>query len=132
MSKNPYNQYTNTQNSASDPRQSEARALLEVSRRLTEAKENNDFQAFDEALTLNSRLWSIFQADLISEENTMPDDIKSSILSLSLFIDKKTFELAKNDGKNVPTGTDSIVNINRNIAAGLLDSIQNSKKNQEK
>lgn len=125
--KNPYNQYSNTQNAATDPRQTEARALLEAARRISVAKDAEDSKALDEALKLNSRLWTIFQADIAREENPLPDDIKSSIINLSLFIDKKTFEfLAYNDG--IPTGLDTLININRNIAAGLLESIQNAKK----
>jgi flagellar biosynthesis activator protein FlaF len=70
------------------------------------------------ALRRNWRLWTIFQADLLDPESTVPPAIRSNLLGLANFIDRHTAQLLAN------AETDQIevlVNINRQISEGLLD-----------
>lgn len=113
MAKNPYSNIPQ----AGSPTNTEAWALIESARRLTESlRHENVAGAMRDALRLNWRLWTIFQADLSANED-FPVGIRSNILSLCQFIDKYTVQ-ALIDPQ--PRQIETLVNINRNIAAGLL------------
>ena len=81
------------------------------------------------ALRLNWRLWTIFQADVASDENPLPPGIKANILSLSVFIDKHTVgALTEPEERRL----DVLININRNVAAGLLTNPESDDVVEEK
>ena len=126
QNKGPHNPYLQTQNTSTDPRQTEARALLETARRISEALNNDDDKALGEALNLNCKLWTFFQADISTPENPLPQDLKNNLLSLSLYVDKCTFTYLGSKKPN-PDSINTLVNINKNIAAGLLESYKNSQ-----
>jgi flagellar protein FlaF len=95
----------------------EAWALLEAARELHEAK-NAPIDQFRAALRRNWRLWTIFQASLISPECTLPSEVRGNLIGLSNFIDRQTAELlAKPD----PAKIDVLVNINRQLSEGLCE-----------
>lgn len=110
--------YRSSQKLGAGARQTEARALLEAARRLSEAgKESDTHGEYRAALRLNWRLWTIIQSDITSEENPLPSEIKANIMSLSIFIDKHTVgALAEPDLNKLAV----LVDINRNIASGLM------------
>ena len=59
--------------------QNEAKALLEAARMLDAClSKPDDIDAYKAALRLNWRLWTIFQADVSSEENPLPQNIKQN------------------------------------------------------
>lgn len=100
-----------------DPRSTEAWALAEASRRLMAAARADDKgESLREALRLNQRLWSIFQASLIDPECALPKDIRDNVLALSVLMDRNIIQrLADLDGSKI----DPIIAINRAIAEGL-------------
>ena len=110
--------YRSSQKLGAEARQTEARALLETARALSEAQNNiDDLDSYRAALRLNWRLWTIFQSDVSSAENPLPDEIKQNILNLSVFIDKHTVDaLANPEARKLKV----LVDINRNIAGGLM------------
>lgn len=100
------------------PRETEGRALMEAARRLAMAKDNpGDEGALAETVRLNWRLWTIFQSDLSEPECDLPQELRQNMLRLCNFVDKRTVEILA-DPK--PQMLDVLININRNIAAGLL------------
>jgi flagellar protein FlaF len=103
--------------SADDPRSTEAWALGEASRRLAlAAKMNDGGEALREALRLNARLWSIFQAALSEADCPLPQDVRENVLTLSLMIDRHIMaRLGDLDGSKIGP----ILDINRAIAEGL-------------
>ncbi len=105
-----------------NPANSEAWALIESARRMAEAV-NHELApaAMRDALRLNWRLWTIFQADLSLDENRLPEQIRVNMLTLCQFIDRFTVEALANPQKH---HIDTLVNINRNIASGLLAGMQ--------
>lgn len=111
-----------------NPANSEAWALIEAARRMAESV-NHELApaAMRDAIRLNWRLWTIFQADLSLEESKVPDDIRGNMLSLCLFIDRFTVEALMNPEKR---HIDTLVNINRNIASGLLAGMQTQVEGQ--
>jgi flagellar protein FlaF len=104
------------------PAYSEAWALIEAARRMAESVDAPEgVAAMRDSLRLNWRLWTIFQASLSTEESGVPDDVRSNMLSLCQFVDKYTVEaLVGPTARHVET----LVNINRNIASGLLAGLQ--------
>ncbi len=103
--------------SGDDPRSTEAWALGEASRRLAlAAKMNDKGEALREALRLNQRLWSIFQAALSEPDCPLPKDVRDNVLALSVMIDRHAMaRLADLDGAKIGP----ILDINRAIAEGL-------------
>lgn len=103
--------------SGDDPRSTEAWALGEASRRLALAARMDDKgESLREALRLNQRLWSIFQAALSEPDCPLPQAVRDNVLTLSIMIDKHVMaRLGDLDGSKIAP----ILDINRAIAEGL-------------
>lgn len=101
-----------------NPRQSEAWALTEAARRIADAKDRHGIgPEFLAAIRLNWRLWTIFQAELSSDESQVPDEVRGNMLSLCNFVDKTTVDII---AEPVLEKANILVTINRHIAAGLF------------
>ena len=99
------------------PREVESWALLASADALLDAKAHpEDRETANAALRSNLVLWTIFQAAILEPENQLPHEIKVNILNLSRFVDRHTFLLFADF---VPEKVGILVDINRNIAAGL-------------
>jgi flagellar protein FlaF len=115
--------YGKVQRTTMTDREAEAAALMKAATLLKHCQSNwasaDRDAALDQALKFNQRLWTFFQVALTDPENPLPRQIKENILSLSLFIDKRVFEVMA-----YPTSEklDILININTNIAAGLKGS----------
>ena len=110
------------------PTYTEAWALIEAARRMATTadfadQENaTDRNKVRDAIRLNWRLWTIFQAEMtVDETNTVPDEIRMNMLTLCKFVDQHTIETLK---EPTPEKVSTLIEINRNIAAGLLDSLK--------
>jgi flagellar protein FlaF len=103
--------------SGDDPRSTEAWALGEASRRLALAARTDDKgESLREALRLNQRLWSIFQAALSEPDCPLPQAVRDNVLTLSIMIDRHVMaRLGDLDGSKIGP----ILDINRAIAEGL-------------
>lgn len=107
------------------PANSEAWALIEAARRIaTAASSSEDMEPLREALRLNWRLWTLFQASLSLEDTGLPDDLRQNMLSLSNFVDKRTVSALANPS---PEAVQVLIDINRNIAGGLLSGLQTAE-----
>jgi len=122
----PHNPYGNAATNASmpqegNPRATEAWALTESGRRLALATRGGR-ATMREALRLNWRLWTIFQADLTValEGQEQPSDVQLNMLTLCQFVDKHTVAAL---GDPTPERLQVLIDINRNIAAGLRESL---------
>jgi len=117
------NAYKQTVKTTITGRDLEASVLTKGAMLLKNCKEKweseGHFKRLDEALRFNQRVWSIFQDEMIQSENPLPAEIKSNILNLSLFIDKRIVEIM---GSPDPKKLDILIDINLNIAAGLRGS----------
>ncbi|MBD3845941.1 flagellar biosynthesis regulator FlaF [Bosea sp. SSUT16] len=115
---NAYAAAAKTAQSVVSPRELEASLLIKAATRLQAVAD--DWQArehdLDEALTYNRRLWTLLVSAVIAEDNPLPVGIKTNILGLANFIFNQTFKLAADPQ---PQGLGILVNINRDIAAGL-------------
>jgi len=126
---NPYRQEASYDNipQPGNPTYSEAWALVEAARRMAAPikygalETPEDLEKVRTALRLNWRLWTIFQADLSVEDGQVPDSIRGNMLSLCNFVDKHSVEtLSEPTVERVMV----LIDINRQIANGLLESLQ--------
>ncbi|TWB23257.1 flagellar protein FlaF [Nitrospirillum amazonense] len=108
--------YTNRP-ASDNPRDIEAWGLTEAARRLMLAAQTPENpEPLRQALSLNQRLWTIFQSSMAEPDCPLPKDLREKILVLSLIVDRQTFERL---GDLDVTKLHSLIDINRNIAAGL-------------
>lgn len=130
MAKNLKNTGYSSVPQANSPRMTEAWALIEAARRIAVALEDAESKDMDdpkvkaalrEPLRLNWRLWTIFQAELLNEDSDLPEDIRLNMLTLCNYVDKHTVKcLSEPTAENIV----GLIDINRNIASGLLENNQ--------
>ena len=103
-------------------REIDAYALTQCAIKLQECQKNWDMPEQEridrlfEALKINGLLWSIFQAEITADDNPLPRKLREDLLSLSLFVDKRTKEIMCFPD---PEKLTVLININLNLAAGL-------------
>jgi flagellar protein FlaF len=68
------------------------------------------------ALRFNRKLWNIFLNSATREDNPLPAAIRQNIANLGLFVLKQTIKV---EARPEPGRLDVLININREIAAGL-------------
>ena len=69
------------------------------------------------ALHRNLQLWIALSADLLDDANKLPEQVRASLLSLSIWVEKHT--------KSVLAGSatvDALIDVNRSIIAGLFEA----------
>ncbi|HRH79814.1 MAG TPA: flagellar biosynthesis regulator FlaF [Thiobacillaceae bacterium] len=120
MPSNPLDAYQDVERATLSGRELEASVLNKAATLLIDAKnrwnEADHEASLDTALKYNQRIWSFFQVEVSSEENPLPVEIKRNILSLSSFVDRRTFDIM---AYPEPDKLNMLININHNIAAGL-------------
>lgn len=120
MSANPLDAYQSVEKSTLSGRELEASVLTKAALKLQDVQQHwNDADRdalLDEALKFNQRVWSFFQSEISQADNPLPAEIKQNILSLSVFVDRRIFEVMAYPSSEK---LDILININRNIAAGL-------------
>ena len=117
--------YKKTQKSTMSGREIEASVLTQAAIKLLNCQdrwgtEGHD-KRIDEALRFNQLIWSIFQGELSKPDNPLPKKLREDLLSLSVFIDKRIFEVMAYPESDKLT---ILININLNIASGLKGSPQ--------
>jgi len=120
MYQNPANAYTTMQKETLSGRELEASVLTRAGLMLKQVQESWSAQDRDEklleAIKFNQKVWSFFQAELSDPENPLPIKLREDILNLSLFVDKRLFEVMASPDKDKLT---IVIDIDFNIAAGL-------------
>ncbi|WP_084146330.1 flagellar biosynthesis regulator FlaF [Hyphomonas oceanitis] len=93
---------------------------LSLFRQITEALEavaaveTPPLEAWADALYRNQQLWTIVATDLVNPDNTLPEETKRNLVSLSQFVRQCSNRvLAGNDG------IADLIDINKSIIAGL-------------
>lgn len=116
---------------AGQPAQTEAWALLEAAKRMASAivsgpqNDKDTKENMKQALRLNWRLWTIFQAELLEENCVVPDEIRVNMLTLCQFVDKQTVKILAGPTPEIMV---PLIDINRNIAAGLMNLPERASK----
>ncbi|QFT47385.1 flagellar biosynthesis regulatory protein FlaF [Roseivivax sp. THAF40] len=65
-------------------------------------------------LTENQSIWHRLRTDLATEGNQLPSSLRAQLISISLWVDKRTSAILGGDA-----GIDGLCAINRHIVAGL-------------
>lgn len=120
MQQQSVNAYTAVQKESLSGRELEASVLSRAGLMLKSVKDNwgsaDRDQRLLEAIKFNQKVWSFFQAELSDPENPLPKNLREDILNLSIFIDKRLFEVMAFPD---PEKLSIVIDIDFNIAAGL-------------
>ena len=125
MHANQIDAYRTAQNTTDNisGREIEAAALTRCALLLSDCRTNWGAPDRDaklaEALRTNQMVWSILQSELVKDDNPLPVDIRSNILTLSVFIDNRILQIMADPQ---PEKLKIIIDINLNLAAGLRGS----------
>ena len=112
--------YGSTFKAAVDPRQLEANVLLKAARQLEQVRQGwapEREPELEDALLYNRKLWTVFAAEVADDGNPLPVPIRNNIANIAVFVFKRTLEL---QAAPSPEKIDPLIEINRNLAAGLL------------
>lgn len=104
-----------------NPRLLEANLLSRSAAQLQRVRddwENNRPDLFD-ALEFNRKLWNIFTTSVTGPDSRLPREPRENIANLGIFVMKQTLATQHNPE---PRKLDSLININRELAAGLRAS----------
>jgi flagellar protein FlaF len=123
MYSDPLSSYQSVNAMTMPGRAIEAEVLTKAARKLRKCRENWEAAEKDdrlsEALKYNQRVWSLFQAELAREDHPLPKKLRSDILKLSAFVDRRIFETMAAPS---PDKLGMVIRINENLAAGLRGS----------
>jgi len=111
--------YGSVARKVASPRELEADLLLKAAARLQSVQDDWEKAKpqLTDALLYNRKLWSIFLTSMTEPDCPLPVEIRQNIANLGVFIVNHTFEVM-----NEPRAESLrvLININREIAAGLL------------
>ncbi len=111
-----YAAYNQVQNVTENARSVEYRLLSQVTAEMIQAsEEGTTIQRRSEALKWNRQVWSAFRLDLVGEDNKLPEDLKSKLISLSFFVDRETVDVLYER-----TGFTNLIEVNRSVMKGLM------------
>lgn len=103
-----------------DPREFDASILLKAASRFQRLRDNwedGDRKELAEALLYNRKIWTVYATSAAELDHPLPREIKQNIANLAIFIFNRTLEIQVKPEARL---LDALININRQIAAGLL------------
>ena len=110
--------YHHAQAATENPRVTEYRLFGQVTGALLTAKESNAIGTqLIEAIDWNRQLWRTLAADCMDDRNTLTQDVRAKIISLSLWVSKYSRSVAREKAS-----LDPLIEINRTIMQGLQAS----------
>lgn len=123
---NGYNAYTDVQGQQEDVRLTEARALLRCAGHMESVQAaGTPYADYVLAVKANQKLWDVLRAGLMDPDNQLPHDLKQLLKAISVNVERRTLR-AYAEGK--PELLNLLININKQIAGGLMDQMKNEGK----
>lgn len=120
------------QKNTPDQRELEAHVLLKSAKFLQDIQkdwDNTTSEVLEETLKYNRQIWMMFyDTALENPEGDRPNDLRSNIINLANFVFKREIEIMSTPAKEK---LDVLVNINREIAAGLMANDQANTNKQQ-
>jgi flagellar protein FlaF len=106
-----------------NPRLLEANLLSRAAGQLQRVRDEWDVSRHElgTALAFNRKLWTVFLGSVTGEESPLPKSLRENIANLGLFVMKQTMTI---QAEPAPGKLTVLININREIAAGLRSSEQ--------
>jgi flagellar biosynthesis activator protein FlaF len=110
--------YAATAKETASPRELEASLLLKAAEKLQAVHDKWDEEPgdLDEAVRYNRRLWTVFIDAVLDDESALPIPVRQNLANLGLFVMGETYSLMTNP---LPKNLISLINVNREVAAGL-------------
>jgi flagellar biosynthesis activator protein FlaF len=111
--------YQTTTKTVESPRDREAALLIKAAASIQAVRDNwlEDPEALKTALTFNRKLWTIFMTSVTREDNALSAPVRQNIANLGIYILNETREILLDPVS--PARLDPLININRQLAAGL-------------
>ncbi|QQR40267.1 flagellar biosynthesis regulator FlaF [Devosia rhizoryzae] len=111
--------YQATAKTVETPRDREAALLIKSAATMQNLRDNwpTDFEVLRNGLTFNRKLWTIFMSSVTREDNPLSAPVRQNIANLGMFILNETREILLDPV--APNRLDPLININRQLAAGL-------------
>jgi flagellar protein FlaF len=102
------------------PRELEASLLRQAASRLQAAHDSTGGSSpqLDEALQFNRKLWTLLLTSVTSPDNPLPVAIRQNVANIGIFVINHTMAILGNPRAEQ---LGSLININREIAAGLTE-----------
>jgi flagellar biosynthesis activator protein FlaF len=112
--------YQTAQRRAETPREIEYRLFGQVTRALMEVEQlpASEVAKRMDAIDWNRRVWSFMAGDCLSVENSLPEQLRASIVSLSLWVGRYSSDVMQRNADIEP-----LIDINRTIMQGLAGQI---------
>lgn len=112
--------YAKTAQATGSPRELEAQLLLRAAAKLQAVKDGAPAEpdGLISAIRYNRRLWLVFAGSIGKPENPLPREIKQNVANLANFIIHHSMKI-ESDQAGAPERVGVLININREIAAGL-------------
>lgn len=134
QNKNPYSQaagaYGNQAKATDDQRELEAQALIKAAAEMQNLIDHWDEvtpEDLDNVVSYNRKLWMLFFDAAVENPDDRPLSLRNNIVNLCNFIFKRGLDILA-DPK--PEKFTVIIEVNREIAAGLRTSLQNNPELQ--
>ena len=119
---------SNVQKNTPDQRELEAHVLLKSAKFLQDMQNDWDNvtpEILEETLKYNRQIWMMFyDTALENPEGDRPNDLRSNIINLANYVFKREIEIMSDPSKDK---LNILINVNREIAAGLMTSANNSE-----
>ena len=108
--------YKKTAVSAESSRETEYRLFVDVTRALMDAAkvDPSDLRGRIEALDWNRRVWMVLGHDCADPKNALPESLRASIISLSIWVGKHTSAVIRRQEDIEP-----LIDVNRMVMQGL-------------
>ena len=115
----------NAQKNTPDQRELEGRILLKAAKMIKDLQDdwdNSNSEILESTLKYNRQVWMVFyDTALENPEGNRPNDLRSNIINLANFIFKRELDIMAKPEKSK---LDVLININQEIAAGLMTKPQ--------
>ncbi|MCF8468685.1 MAG: flagellar biosynthesis regulator FlaF [Sneathiella sp.] len=108
--------YQKANQNTENPRQTEYRAFAIFTRAMEEV-DSEDQIAKIRAVANNRRLWQTLRSDLMSEGNTLPDELKGRLLSIAFWVSRYSLQAMKGEASLAP-----LITVNKQIMDGMKPS----------
>jgi flagellar protein FlaF len=105
-----------SQRTAGD-REVEYALFLQITEALESVKnpETRSLSDWADALSRNQQLWTIIATDLLQPGNSLPDDLKRSLLFLSEYVRQTSLKVLEGE-ESIP----DLIEVNNTVMAGLV------------
>ena len=113
--------YQQTTKVVESSRERESALLMKAAAGLQKIKDEwpRSYDDLEPALAFNRKLWTVFLTSVTKDDNPLPQQVRQNIANLGLFVMNQTREIMLEPR---PEKLDTLVRLNRQIAAGLRGS----------